>query len=92
MCVLYVCVCICVCVCVHVYVCVCVHICVCVQAKKAGGGDLAGGREAEEAEQLLLINKPFTELTQMLTQLVALPFPCRRAFFCVCACASKDTC
>jgi hypothetical protein len=44
------------------------------QARKAAGaGDTAAGREAEEAEQLLLSNKPLTDLTPVLTQLVSTP-------------------
>ena len=39
------------------------------QAKKTGGDH--GSREAEHAENLLLANKPFTELTPQLTQLVS---------------------
>ena len=39
------------------------------QAKK-GGGD-HGNKEAEMAESLLLANKPFTDLTTLLTQLVS---------------------
>lgn len=38
------------------------------QAKKAGGG--GGTKEAEQAEVLLLTNKPFTDVTSILTQLV----------------------
>lgn len=40
------------------------------QLKKGGGGSGEGNKEAEEAEQLLLTNKPLTELTPLLTQLV----------------------
>ena len=44
------------------------------QAKKVGtggGGGEVGSREAETAENLLLTNRPFTELMSMLTQLVS---------------------
>ena len=37
------------------------------QSKKGGAGDT---HEAEEAESLLLTNKPLTDLTSLLTQLV----------------------
>ncbi|XP_025099125.1 serine/threonine-protein kinase ULK4-like isoform X3 [Pomacea canaliculata] len=40
------------------------------QLKKGGGGSGEGNKEAEEAEQLLLTNKPLTELTPLLTQLL----------------------
>ena len=38
------------------------------QAKKGGGEH--SSKEAEQAEQLLLMNKPFTELMSVLAQLV----------------------
>ncbi|KAL8565090.1 hypothetical protein ACOMHN_005293 [Nucella lapillus] len=37
---------------------------------RKGTGDQGGGRDAEEAEQLLLTNKPLTELTPLLTKLL----------------------
>ncbi|XP_076458728.1 serine/threonine-protein kinase ULK4-like isoform X2 [Babylonia areolata] len=37
---------------------------------RKGAGDQGGGREAEEAEHLLLTNKPLTELTPLLTRLL----------------------
>lgn len=40
-----------------------------IQVKKAGAGE-GGTKEAELAEALLLTNKPFTDLTTLLTQLV----------------------
>jgi hypothetical protein len=42
-----------------------------VQAKKAGGA--GGTKEAEQAEALLLTNKPIIDLTSILTQLVSCP-------------------
>jgi hypothetical protein len=40
------------------------------QSKKTGGE--AGNKEAEDAEMLLLHNKPLTDLTSLLTQLVGI--------------------
>lgn len=44
------------------------HCIILLQSKKTGGE--AGNKEAEDAEMLLLNNKPLTDLTSLLTQLV----------------------